>query len=56
MAMIAIRCARIALDQGGSGAIDTVCGFLFKHPPKPMADAAAYEALAAFSQSATAPK
>lgn len=56
MAIIAIRCARIALDQRSCGPIETVCGFLFKHPPKPMDDAPAYDALTEFSQSAAARK
>jgi myo-inositol-1-phosphate synthase len=49
MALIAIRCARIALDRGVSGAIPDVCAFLFKHPPVQMDDQTAAERLQAFA-------
>ncbi|WP_244467659.1 inositol-3-phosphate synthase [Pseudorhizobium banfieldiae] len=49
MALIAIRCARIALDRGVAGAIPDVCAFLFKHPPVQMDDQTAAEKLTAFA-------
>lgn len=53
MALVAIRCARIALDRGLAGAIPDLCAFLFKHPPVQMEDEVAFERLAAFASSAT---
>ncbi len=49
MSCIAIRCARIALDRGLSGAIGDVCPFLFKHPMHQMNDEHAYERLRLFA-------
>ncbi len=49
MALIAIRCARIALDRGIGGAIPDVCAFLFKHPPVQIEDHEAYRLLEAFA-------
>ncbi|MFU0507338.1 inositol-3-phosphate synthase [Pseudaminobacter sp. NGMCC 1.201702] len=49
MALIAIRCAKIALDRGIAGAIPDVCAFLFKHPPVQMDDQVAADRLAAFA-------
>lgn len=50
MALIAIRCARIALDRGMSGAIDEVNGFLFKSPSTPMLDEDAYDSLVGMTE------
>lgn len=47
-ALVAIRCARIALDRGLSGAISAACGYLFKHPPVAWPDEDARAALEAF--------
>ena len=52
IALVAIRCAKIALDRGIAGAIPDVCAFLFKHPPKQMDDEQALEKLLAFAGSA----
>lgn len=52
MALIAIRCARIALDRGLSGSIDEVCGFIFKSPPQQMDDTLGYDAILQFSERA----
>ena len=54
MALIAIRCAKIALDLGLSGAIEEICGFAFKSPPKQIDDTLAYDAILKFSERATA--
>jgi myo-inositol-1-phosphate synthase len=43
-----IRYARLALDRGISGVLDSACGFLTKHPPVQMPDVAAREQLAEF--------
>lgn len=53
MSCIAIRCARIALDRGLSGAISDVCPFLFKHPLQQMNDEHAYERLKQFADLGT---
>lgn len=50
MALIAIRCARIALDRGLSGTIDEVCGFIFKSPPQQMDDTLGHDAILTFSE------
>ena len=47
-ALIAIRCAKIALDRGLSGPIEAACAFLFKHPPTQMHEADALVTLKAF--------
>lgn len=52
MALIAIRCARIALDQKISGPVDEVCGFIFKSPPKQIDDTVAHAAILQFSEKA----
>lgn len=52
MALIAVRCARIALDRGLSGAIDEVNGFLFKSPSQPMLDEDGHASLLRFAESA----
>jgi myo-inositol-1-phosphate synthase len=49
IALAAIRCARIALDRGLSGAIPDVCAFMFKHPPQQMDDEEGLERLLAFA-------
>jgi myo-inositol-1-phosphate synthase len=51
-AMAGIRCARIALDRGLSGAINAASAFLFKHPPEQIEDTDAHEALLQFANSA----
>ncbi|HKX22442.1 MAG TPA: inositol-3-phosphate synthase [Rhizorhapis sp.] len=43
-----IRCARIALDRGLSGAIEAPAAIYCKHPPRQMTDDRAAEALDAF--------
>ncbi|MGB6119280.1 MAG: inositol-3-phosphate synthase [Mesorhizobium sp.] len=48
-AMTAIRCARIAMERGLSGAIEDASAFLFKHPPQQMADPDAFRRLQAFA-------
>lgn len=50
MALIAIRCARIALDRKMSGAINDASAFVFKHPPQQMDDHAAHDALLRFAE------
>jgi myo-inositol-1-phosphate synthase len=52
MALIAVRCARIALDRGLSGAIDEVNGFRFKSPSQPMLDEDGHASLLRFAESA----
>lgn len=52
IALVAIRCARIALDRKMAGVIPDVCAFLFKHPPKQMDDETALDRLLAFAESA----
>lgn len=47
-ALIAIRCAKLALDRGLSGAIAPACGYLFKHPPTAWPDEEARAHLEAF--------
>jgi len=49
MALVAIRCAKIALDRGIGGPITDACAFLFKHPPRQMGDEAGLESLRAFA-------
>ena len=49
MALIAIRCARIALDRKLKGAIFEASAFLFKHPPRQFSDKEAHEMLALFA-------
>jgi len=51
IALVAIRCARIALDRGLAGAVPDVCSFLFKHPPQQVDDEVALERLLAFAAS-----
>ena len=51
-----IRCARVALDRGLSGAIIPACAWLCKHPPEQMNDDDAYAALEAFLAQETAPR
>lgn len=51
MALIAIRCARIALDKGLAGPILDACAFLFKHPPEQVEDGEAYRNLVEFAGS-----
>ena len=48
-AIVGIRCARIALDRGLSGPINTASSFLFKHPPAQIEDTDGHEALLAFA-------
>lgn len=55
MALIALRCARIARDRGLGGAVEEACGFLFKHPPRQMDDTVAHAALARFAELVEAP-
>ena len=43
-----VRYARLALDRGISGVLDSACAFLTKHPPVQMPDAVAREQLAEF--------
>ncbi|MCA1298147.1 inositol-3-phosphate synthase [Stappia indica] len=50
MALIAIRCARIARDRGLAGPIDDASAFLFKHPPTQIEDSEGYERLIAFAE------
>jgi myo-inositol-1-phosphate synthase len=45
----AIRCAKLALDRGMSGAIEIPSAFLFKHPPKQYSDSEAKRMLEEFS-------
>jgi myo-inositol-1-phosphate synthase len=49
MALLAVRCAKVALDRGISGAIPDVCAFLFKHPPEQCDDEKAFDKLVAFA-------
>ncbi len=44
----AIRCAKLALDRGMSGAIEDASFFFFKHPPRQIPDAEAKERLERF--------
>lgn len=48
-AITAIRCARIALDRGLSGAVNAASAFLFKHPPIQAEDTDAYDMLLQFA-------
>jgi myo-inositol-1-phosphate synthase len=50
MALSAIRCARIALDRKLSGAIWEASAFLFKHPPRQVADEQAHRLLIDFAE------
>lgn len=43
-----VRYAKIALDRGISGALDSACSFLTKHPPSQIPDMLAYEHLKEF--------
>lgn len=49
MALIAIRCARIAADRGLAGPVEDASAFLFKHPPLQIEDAEGYDRLLAFA-------
>lgn len=49
MALTAIRCAQIALDQGLAGALWEPSAYVFKHPPRQMSEDDARRALLAFS-------
>ena len=44
----AIRCAKLAMDRGLSGAIEEASLFFFKHPPRQIPDAEAKEKLEQF--------
>jgi myo-inositol-1-phosphate synthase len=44
----AIRCAKLALDAGVSGAVDDASFYFFKHPPRQIPDIEAKERLAKF--------
>ena len=44
----AIRCAKLAMDRGLSGAIEEASFFFFKHPPRQIPDAEAKEKLEQF--------
>lgn len=44
----AIRCAKLAIDQGLSGAIEEASFYFFKHPPRQIPDAEAKELLERF--------
>lgn len=50
MALIAIRCAKIALERGLAGPIEDASAFLFKHPPVQIEDGLAYETLLRFAE------
>ncbi len=50
MALIAIRCARIARDRGMAGPIGDASAFLFKHPPVQIEDSEGYDRLLAFAE------
>lgn len=52
MALVAVRCAKIALERGMSGAIPDACAFLFKTPPRQMDDEEGLDRLLAFAGSA----
>jgi myo-inositol-1-phosphate synthase len=52
MALIALRCARIALDRGLGGAINDACAYLFKHPPEQVEDLEACALLEKFAAAA----
>lgn len=43
-----IRYVRVAKDRNISGVLESACGFLTKHPPKPMPDMVAFERLREF--------
>ncbi len=43
-----VRCARLALDRGISGVLESACAFFTKHPPVQMPDAVALEHLKEF--------
>lgn len=43
-----VRYARLALDRGVSGALDSACAFLTKHPPKQIPDMVAAQQLKEF--------
>ncbi|WP_067336363.1 inositol-3-phosphate synthase [Stappia indica] len=49
MALIAIRCAKIAADRGLAGPVEDASAFLFKHPPLQIEDAEGYDRLLAFA-------
>ncbi len=44
----AIRCCKLARDNGLSGPLEAVCAWTMKHPPKQHSDAEAYEMLEQF--------
>jgi myo-inositol-1-phosphate synthase len=44
----AIRCLRLARDRKHKGPIESVCAWTMKHPPKPMDDEQARQAIEAF--------
>ena len=48
VAIDAIRCCKLALDRGIGGPIEGPCAFMFKHPPRQMADHVALEATEQF--------
>jgi myo-inositol-1-phosphate synthase len=43
-----VRYTRIALDRGVSGALNSACSFLTKHPPEQIRDMDAWEHLKEF--------
>jgi len=43
-----VRYARIALDRGIAGALDSACAYLTKHPPHPIPDEEAFKRLKEF--------
>jgi myo-inositol-1-phosphate synthase len=43
-----VRYARLALDRGVSGVLDSACAFLTKHPPVQIPDAVSRQHLAEF--------
>jgi len=48
VAIDAIRCAKLALERGISGAVDAPSAAFMKHPPRQLPDEAAHRALDAF--------
>ena len=50
----AIRCCKLARDAGLSGAIEPVCAWTMKHPPRQMHDPEALEAMEQFVRDAMA--
>jgi myo-inositol-1-phosphate synthase len=43
-----VRYARLALDRGTSGVLDSACAYLTKHPPQPIPDEEAFKRLKEF--------